>query len=345
MFSLMLTDQSFSAPLPLRLGVKTEVNALNGSYFPRVNVELRRTPSHGTPETAEQQRRWSAIVNSCLVIHLTTIMAAVANRAKTNAVPQPRLDTFILYLYVCKPLDQCVLLHLSAHTTISDMREGVALALGADVRSIRLTTRGGREPSKYSTLQDIFGAHAFAELELRVRLLGGKGGFGNMLRAQGGRMSKRSKDDNMDSCRDLEGRRLGAIREAKALADYIAKEPERKAALDEAQKRKFAKLEKMLGREPKTISDFEEAAEKLEDVGESLEGSPEAESPAASSSAGPSSFVHTPPKRKERLDDHEFVEQSREIVDNVRSAVAAAMKKRKGKKRAVPAADAVSNSA
>ena len=150
--------------------------------------------------------------------------------------------------------------------------------------------------------------------------MGGKGGFGNMLRAQGGRMSARGKHESQDSYRDLEGRRLGSINEAKLLAEYIAKAPERQAALDEAQK--------MLGRTPKSMADFQEAAEKLDDAGDSLDASPElpGERPESSRAAS---------KRKERLEDHEYVEQSREIVSNVRSAVVSAMKKRKGKKRAI----------
>lgn len=50
-------------------------------------------------------------------------------------------------------------------------------------------------------------------LELCVRVLGGKGGFGSQLRAAGGRMSA-GKSTNVDSCRDLNGRRLGSIKEA-----------------------------------------------------------------------------------------------------------------------------------
>ena len=54
------------------------------------------------------------------------------------------------------------------------------------------------------------------EISLRLfpRLLGGKGGFGSQLRAAGGRMSSQ-KTSNNDSCRDLTGRRLSTIKEAK----------------------------------------------------------------------------------------------------------------------------------
>ena len=54
-------------------------------------------------------------------------------------------------------------------------------------------------------------------LDVGVRLLGGKGGFGSNLRAAGGRMST-GKANNIDSCRDLSGRRLSTIKEAKRCA-------------------------------------------------------------------------------------------------------------------------------
>ena len=54
-------------------------------------------------------------------------------------------------------------------------------------------------------------------LRLIPRLRGGKGGFGSQLRAAGGRMSSQ-KTSNNDSCRDLSGRRLSTIKEAKRQA-------------------------------------------------------------------------------------------------------------------------------
>jgi hypothetical protein len=54
----------------------------------------------------------------------------------------------------------------------------------------------------------------FISLRLTPRLLGGKGGFGSQLRAAGGRMSSQ-KTSNNDSCRDLSGRRLSTIKDAK----------------------------------------------------------------------------------------------------------------------------------
>lgn len=69
----------------------------------------------------------------------------------------------------------------------------------------------------------------FLSLRLTVPLCGGKGGFGSILRAQGGRMSSRKKKNQADanaSSRNLDGRRLRTVAEAKTLAEYLAIKPE-----------------------------------------------------------------------------------------------------------------------
>ena len=93
---------------------------------------------------------------------------------------------------------------------------------------MRLTTRGGQPVYAH--------AHVVADMDLvvRARFCGGKGGFGNMLRAQGGRMSARGKHESQDSCRDLQGRRVGSVKQAQLLAEYVAQASERQAAWDEA---------------------------------------------------------------------------------------------------------------
>ncbi|KAI0124964.1 telomere stability and silencing-domain-containing protein [Xylariales sp. AK1849] len=76
----------------------------------------------------------------------------------------------------------------------------------------------------------------FLPLRLSLPLCGGKGGFGSQLRAAGGRMSsKRKKTGNEnDSSRNLDGRRLRTVNEAKALAEYLAIKPE----MDQKEKEK-----------------------------------------------------------------------------------------------------------
>lgn len=59
----------------------------------------------------------------------------------------------------------------------------------------------------------------YLHLRLTPTLPGGKGGFGSQLRAAGGRMSSQ-KTSNNDSCRDLSGRRLSTIKEAKKYLSY-----------------------------------------------------------------------------------------------------------------------------
>jgi len=104
---------------------------------------------------------------------------------------------------------------------------------------------------------------------------------------------------------------LSTIKEAKALASYLESEPERKKALQEAQKAKLERLERKLG-----IAPGEKGKEKED------------------GSAGV----------KRRFDDTEYIEQSREIVDSVKSAVAAGLLKKKKKAKTSPSPDAQSSS-
>ncbi|KAL9595027.1 MAG: hypothetical protein Q9219_006696 [cf. Caloplaca sp. 3 TL-2023] len=68
----------------------------------------------------------------------------------------------------------------------------------------------------------------FVPVRLSIPLCGGKGGFGSQLRAAGGRMSsrrKRNQGNENSSNRNLDGRRLRTVAEAKALAEYLALKP------------------------------------------------------------------------------------------------------------------------
>lgn len=190
------------------------------------------------------------------------------------------------------------------------------LPLTAD---LRLSPVSGAVLDQTTTLSSILGprdvSHSLVSLRLVPRLRGGKGGFGSQLRAAGGRMSSQ-KTSNNDSCRDLSGRRLSTIKEAKKcvlgyrgctlalilccacittcyrLAEHLKQEPARKKAAAEAQRAKLEALERQLGIE--------------KDAG-------------SSSNGDPTQVVG----RKHRFDDTEYLEQSRELVDNVKSAVTA----------------------
>lgn len=84
----------------------------------------------------------------------------------------------------------------------------------------------------------------FLRLRLSIPLCGGKGGFGSQLRAAGGRMSSQKKGkqgDNNASNRNLDGRRLRVVDDAKALTEYLALKPgmerrKRKAQLERCER-------------------------------------------------------------------------------------------------------------
>lgn len=71
------------------------------------------------------------------------------------------------------------------------------------------------------------------------RILGGKGGFGSMLRAIGAQIEKTT---NREACRDLSGRRLRDINEEKRLKAWIEKQVKRKEEMAELKRKKLEKL-------------------------------------------------------------------------------------------------------
>jgi len=168
--------------------------------------------------------------------------------------------------------------------------------------SLVFSTHSGHVPPPQSLISDLKAIPSnIVSLRLSPRLLGGKGGFGSQLRAAGGRMSSQ-KTNNNDSCRDLTGRRLSTIKEAKKLAEYIQHEPDRIAAKAEAEKAKLEALERKLGIEPSLSS---------------------------TKSSDPNSPPDVLAGKKHRFDDTEYLEQSRDLKDGVRNAVASALKKKK----------------
>ncbi|KAF7992451.1 hypothetical protein HCN44_001776 [Aphidius gifuensis] len=76
-------------------------------------------------------------------------------------------------------------------------------------------------------------------LTILPKLVGGKGGFGSMLRAIGAQIEKTT---NREACRDLSGRRLRDINEEKRLKAWMEKKDTRK---EEAVERKKKKLERL----------------------------------------------------------------------------------------------------
>ncbi|KAL0129375.1 hypothetical protein PUN28_004221 [Cardiocondyla obscurior] len=100
------------------------------------------------------------------------------------------------------------------------------------------------------------------------KLLGGKGGFGSMLRAIGAQIEKTT---NREACRDLSGRRLRDINEEKRLKAWIEKQAKREK---EAVERKKKKLEKLCAEPRHEFKDQrydQERSELTERVGDAVE--------------------------------------------------------------------------
>ena len=89
------------------------------------------------------------------------------------------------------------------------------------------------------------GTSSFIQLRLSVPLCGGKGGFGSQLRAAGGRMSskrKKAQGENNGSNRNLDGRRLRTVHEAKALAEYLALKPDMEKKEKEERRKRWQQV-------------------------------------------------------------------------------------------------------
>lgn len=120
-----------------------------------------------------------------------------------------------------------------ASTLIDDFENQLSYHLPQVTSRLILTTTSRRELSGIlsSPIASLLSSSndKFLPLRLSTELCGGKGGFGSQLRAAGGRMSSRRKKnqgDSNSSNRNLDGRRLRTVAEAKALAEYLALKPD-----------------------------------------------------------------------------------------------------------------------
>ncbi|WWC97728.1 hypothetical protein V866_004613 [Kwoniella sp. B9012] len=226
------------------------------------------------------------------------------------------LQTIHLHLPSPLPLQT---LHISPQSTISDL----PIPFTNDSNVYLRTTSSILSPStSISSLQHNENTNHPINIHVCARLLGGKGGFGSQLRAAGGRMST-GKATNMDSCRDLSGRRLGTIKEAQRQAELLESAPALRAKLQAEEKSKLEALERKLGiSQPDSPEEGEGSGSKrkVDDVN--------LEELAA---------------KKYKFEDNKFLEESREINESVRNAVSKAMllkKKKKSSTATIPATTA-----
>lgn len=90
-----------------------------------------------------------------------------------------------------------------------------------------------------------------AAVRIHLRALGGKGGFGSMLRAIGAQIEKTT---NREACRDLSGRRLRDINEEKRLKSWLDKQQERE---EEAAAKTSKRIEKLQAKPKHEFKDDE----------------------------------------------------------------------------------------
>ncbi|RPA93833.1 hypothetical protein L873DRAFT_1815374 [Choiromyces venosus 120613-1] len=137
-------------------------------------------------------------------------------------------------------------LPLPASTPISSVLPRLRLLLPPTLLHSRfLLTPTSSHYHPPSTPLSTLTTSSFLTLRLHPPLCGGKGGFGSQLRAAGGRMSsrkKRGQQENNDSCRNLDGRRMRTVKEAKALAAYLEIRPEMEKKEREARKERWRKI-------------------------------------------------------------------------------------------------------
>jgi len=113
-------------------------------------------------------------------------------------------------------------------------------------------TLNGKLVEDWSTLK---AKHNF---RIHLRVLGGKGGFGSLLRSFG---SQFYKSTNQDMCRDLSGRRLKDVKEEERLKKYISKAAQREQEKERKLEEKYKKL-KQLDEKKHEFNDLEYNQEK-----------------------------------------------------------------------------------
>ncbi|KAH0544833.1 hypothetical protein FGG08_001062 [Glutinoglossum americanum] len=146
-------------------------------------------------------------------------------------------------------LPQTVSFPVSSSSTIYDLTALASARLPPTGTRLFLTTTSNKQLSPYSKapISDLLSDAKDEILPLRLSapLCGGKGGFGSQLRAAGGRMSsrrKKNRGENNGSSRNLDGRRLRTVTEAKKLAEYLAVKPDMEKKEKEARRKRWEEV-------------------------------------------------------------------------------------------------------
>nr|XP_021190907.2 LOW QUALITY PROTEIN: replication stress response regulator SDE2 [Helicoverpa armigera] len=155
---------------------------------------------------------------------------------------------------------------------VSSLKRYISQKYGVPIEDLSATLNGRPVSDSYDVTSDN------NVVRLASKLVGGKGGFGSMLRAIGAQIEKTT---NREACRDLSGRRLRDINEEKRLRKWLEGQEDREK---EAAERKQKKLERLVA-EPKIEVNLNPAYEKeRQDLPERVNSAVEAGWQAAGSS-------------------------------------------------------------
>lgn len=161
----------------------------------------------------------------------------------------PRIINILLTSFPGLGLPHTLVIPVSPSTSVDDLWTQVSNRLPQVSSRLILTTTSNKEITRSSSkLVSSLLAEAgdtFLPLRLSAPLCGGKGGFGSQLRAAGGRMSSRRKKnqgESNSSNRNLDGRRLRTVAEAKALAEYLALKPKMEKKEKEARRQRWEQV-------------------------------------------------------------------------------------------------------
>lgn len=160
----------------------------------------------------------------------------------------PHIINIFLSSFPGLGLPSTLTLPVSDTLTFEELRQRISDRIPDTNSRLIITTTSNKEVcSSDAPISSLLASRhdTFLPLRLSVPLCGGKGGFGSQLRAAGGRMSskrKKNQGDANSSNRNLDGRRLRTVNEAKALAEYLALKPEMEKKEKEARRKRWEQV-------------------------------------------------------------------------------------------------------
>jgi len=154
-------------------------------------------------------------------------------------------------------------LQFEGEVVVSSLKAKLSDIVGIPAEEQRLST-GSRELRNTQIIGD------FAILSLNVRLAGGKGGFGALLRGAGAKAGQK-KPSSYDDCRDLNGRRIRHVKSEKKLGEWYSGEKDREE--EEQERKQRIREAEMAKREH--VFDSSTFVYSLAEINENIEGAVE----------------------------------------------------------------------